>query len=120
MTNHSHFASFLLRVGLAAVFLYVGTASLLMPEDWASYFPNFIAQSDFAEMLIYAHGLAEIVLAVWLLSNKKIYLAAWLSALAMASIIVVNIELLDVVFRDFAIMFMALALATLSKHETTK
>ncbi len=55
----------------------------------------------------------EIVLGLWLLTDKKTFHAASLAALTMTMIIIFNLSALDLVFRDVAILFAALALAAL-------
>jgi hypothetical protein len=60
----------------------------------------------------------EIVLAVWLLSGARAKLAAWCAVLTLCLIIVANITLLDILFRDLAILAAAGALLALHWHET--
>ena len=57
----------------------------------------------------------EIALGLWLLSNKKTFYAAILSALTMAGIVIFNLQGMNVVFRDVTIFFAAAALAVLTK-----
>ncbi len=112
---NSKLVSFLLRAGLAVVFLYAGIASLLDPISWVGYIPAWLREIVPAETFLLVHAVGEIILALWLLSGKRAFEAAIVSALAMAGIIIFNLNLLDVVFRDFAILVMALALAVLAK-----
>ncbi len=107
--------SFFLRVGLAVVFFYAATASLLAPQDWIGFFPTFLRNLFPAQLLLTTHAVAEYALAFWLLSNKKPFYAALIAAGALLTIIIANITLLDIVFRDVAIFFAAIALAVLTK-----
>jgi len=109
--------SFFLRSGLAIVFFYAGIASLLAPENWIGFIPNFIRDFFPASIFLILFSIYEIVLGGWLLSNKKIFYASILSAATMLVIVITNIFLFDIVFRDIAILFMAIALAVLSRKK---
>ena len=111
--NKETLASFFLRLGLMVVFFYAGISSLLMPENWIGFLPGFLRVS----LMLTLFSIYELVLGLWLLSNKKTFYAALISALTMFSIVVFNMTLLDLVFRDVAIFFMALALAILSRRK---
>lgn len=106
--------SFILRSGLAVVFLYAGVAALSNPDAWVGFIPGFVRVIIPAPTFLLIHSCAEIVLALWLLSGKKALWAALIAVAAMLSIILFNITAIDVVFRDVAIMFAAIALAVLS------
>lgn len=106
--------SFLLRSGLAIVFLYAAISAFLNPLAWVGFIPNFVKNIIPALLFLKIHSAAEIILALWLLSNKKTFYAAVVSALAMLSIVIFNITALEIVFRDIAILFGALALAVLT------
>ena len=116
--NDSHIStslvSFLLRVGLAIVFLYAAVASFIEPDAWIGYLPIFLRHIFPASILLGGFSIYEILLSLWLLSGKKTLYAASLSAITLIGIIFANIGALDIIFRDFAILFSALALAALS------
>ena len=107
-------ASIFLRIGLAIVFLYAAIASFIEPAVWIGYLPAFVASTSFAGLLLKIFSVVEILLSLWLLSGKKTFFAAAFSALMLAGIISSNLGSLDIIFRDFAIFFAALALAALS------
>lgn len=109
--------SFLLRIGLAVVFAYAATASFLDPITWVGYFPRFLREIVPGETLLPIFSVYEIGLALWLLSGVRVFPAALLSAATMAAIVIPNMAVLDVVFRDVAILFMALALAALHRSD---
>ena len=108
--NHEATVSFFLRSGLTIVFLYAGIAALLDPIAWEGFIPQFIRHIIPADIFIHIHSTGNIIIGLWLLSNKKAFYPSVLAALAMLSIIVFNIAQLDIVFRDVAIIFMAIAL----------
>ncbi|OGL64619.1 hypothetical protein A3B21_02720 [Candidatus Uhrbacteria bacterium RIFCSPLOWO2_01_FULL_47_24] len=104
-----------LRVGIATVFLYASVAAMLDPNSWIGFFPEFLRNIFPAKLLLYTHSIAELILALWIFSGWKMFYAGLLSAGALLTIIIANITLFDIVFRDIAIFFAALALAVLSR-----
>lgn len=113
---HPRLPSFLLRIGLAIVFGYAATASFLDPIAWQGYFPRFLRELIPANILLTTFSIYEILLALWLLSGKYTYYAAILASITMAAIVLPNLNQLDVIFRDIAILFAALALAMLHRE----
>ena len=113
--NKNVLVSFFLRAGLAVVFLYAGIASLISPENWVGFIPQFIQNNFPTSILLILFSVYEISISLWLLSNKKILYASILSSATMLLIIIFNFSVFDVVFRDIAILFMAISLVILSK-----
>lgn len=109
--------SFLLRVGLATVFLYAAVASFIEPTSWVGFLPPWIENIMPRETALVFFSIYEIALTLWLFSSKKIYYASLLSILTMAGIVLFNFRELNIVFRDVAIMFSAIALAVLHKND---
>ena len=116
MVTNLNLTSFFLRVGLAIVFLYAAVASFLDPTSWIGFIPEWLREIFPAQVFLVVYSIYEIFLALWLFSGKKTYYAAVLSGLTMLAIIVFNMGALDIVFRDVAILFMAIALAVLAKN----
>ena len=115
--NRNALVSFFLRSGLAVVFLYAGIASLISPENWVGFIPQFIQNNFPASILLILFSIYEISIGLWLLSNKEIFYASILSSKIMFLIIIFNFSVFDVVFRDIAILLMAISLVILSKGE---
>ncbi len=113
--NRERLVSFFLRIGLAAVFIYAAVASFMDPDTWASFIPAFMGQIIPVKTLLVIFSIYELVLAALLLLDRYVLAAAIFSALTMAGILATNTAGMDVLFRDVAIMFMALALAALKK-----
>lgn len=111
---------FVLRTGIAVVFLYAAIASILEPSSWIGFIPlwlrNLTSPIISTEVLLITFSVFQIVLAFWLLSGKRIKVAAIISVVTLTGIVVVNIGILDIVFRDIAIILSAIALALLSKE----
>ena len=66
--------SLLLRIGVAFAFIYPPLAALADPYSWIGYFPRFLLDTAPNDLvLLHAFGIFEIVLAMWILSGKKIF-----------------------------------------------
>jgi len=105
---------FLLRIGLVLVFLYAAIAAILDPFSWIGFFPQWLRGILPTDFLLAAFSVYQSFLGLWLISRFKTFYAAIFSVGTVFAIIFFNIGDLDVVFRDVAILFMALALAFLN------
>lgn len=108
-------AIWLLRVGLAMVFLYAGVGSIVNPSNWIGYFPIFLRNLVPQNLLLLGFSGYEIVLAVWILSGWKQMFSAGIAAMTLLGIVVFNFGAMDIVFRDLGLFFMALALVLQSR-----
>lgn len=118
--KYKSLVSFLLRAGLATVFLYAAVASFLDPFSWIGFFPEWLRGVFDANSLLMIFSTFEIGFALWLLSGYKAFYSALVAAGTMLAIISANLGLLDIVFRDVAILFSALALVALEANEAKK
>lgn len=110
------FVMLLLKIGVAFAFIYPAVAAFLMPSSWIGFFPQFI--KDFIPneiILLSIFGISEILIAFWILVGRNIFIPSLLASIYLILIILLNINLFDVLFRDVAILFMTLSLATLSR-----
>lgn len=107
--------SLLLRIGLAFSFIYVAISAFLNPTNWIGFIPIFLTSIISSELFLNVHIIFNLILGVWLLTNKKTYYAGIISAVALFLITIFNLGALDIVFRDVSLFFMALALVFLSK-----
>jgi hypothetical protein len=62
-------------------------------------------------VLLSVWGVVEIIIALWILSGKHIFIPSLIAGLLLCSIVVFNIPLLDIVFRDVALALVAFTLA---------
>lgn len=111
---------FFLRVGLALVLLYAAIAAFLNPGAWEAYIPSFIGLIVPLSLFLTLFSIYQIGLALWLLSGKYTFYAAVLAAVTLLGIIFPNVADLDVIFRDVAILFEAVALAVLTYPSSKK
>ena len=100
-----------MRVGVGFAFIYPATSAYLNPNDWIDFFPSFLTAQVPPQTLLLVWGAFEIVIALWILSGKKIFIPSALAALALLGVVFFNLSVFDIVFRDLAIACMAAALA---------
>ena len=110
-------AQFFLRFGIALVFLYAAIASFLDPQSWMGFIPSFITNHITRAYLLSIFSIYEIILSFWLFSGKKTFYAAILSSITLVGIIISNLSQFNIIFRDVAILFAAIALAFLTKEK---
>ena len=113
--DKNKFAIVSLKLGLAFAFFYAAASSFANPTAWFGFFPSFLTSEISSGILLPAFSVYEALLGLWLLSNKKIFYAAILSAATMLGIVIFNLGVMEIVFRDVAIFFMAITLAALTK-----
>lgn len=106
-------ADLVLRASVAFAFLYPPINALSNPESWIAYFPPFIGGYVPNEVLLHAFGALEIVIALWILSGKKIFWPALVAAVMLVAIVIFNYFNFEVLFRDLSIAGAAIALALL-------
>ena len=104
----------LLRIGVAFAFIYPAVSAYFTPLAWIGFFPDFFLDSLIDEtLLLHLFGLSEIVIALWILIGRNIFVPSALATLYLLLIVVFNLNSLDIIFRDISIMLMAAALAVL-------
>jgi len=113
--NSARLVSLLLRIGLAVVFLYAAVASWFDPNSWVGFFPEFLTAVIPARVLLTGFAGFQVLLALWLLSGIKVVWSALLASATIFAIVITNLGIIDIVFRDVAIFFAGLALVVLHK-----
>lgn len=106
----------ILRWGLAFVFFYAAIAGLLNPNNWVGYLPGFLTGAFSPRLVLTALSVYEIILAALLFTGRKLRWAALLSAFTLAAIIIFNLNILEITFRDVGLMMASLALYGLIKN----
>jgi uncharacterized membrane protein YphA (DoxX/SURF4 family) len=107
-------AVWLLRAGLATIFLYAAISSLANPNDWLGYLPQPARDMVDGYLLLKIFAVYELLLVLWLVIGKYVHLAALLAAATLAGIVLANLSLFAIIFRDIALIFAALGLAVLA------
>ena len=114
--DKNYLAIFFLRIGIAFAFFYVAISSFLNPTSWIGFFPEFIRTLFPGNLALNFFSVGEIFLGLWLFSNYKTFYAAIISAFVITGIVIFNFGVMDIVFRDVAILFSGVALALLTKN----
>jgi hypothetical protein len=109
--NHERAMSFVLRIGVAFVFVYPSIAAVQDPASWIGYFPMFLRNMIPMVPLSLSFAAFELILAVWIISGKKIFLPSVVASLLLISIVAFNIEKFPTLFRNVAILSATIALA---------
>lgn len=102
----------LLRLGLAFAFLFPPVNALRDPYSWIGYFPSFVHDMLPNDMIVlHAFGIIEVVIGLWILSGRKIFVPCIVAAVMLIAIVLFNLGDFQILFRDVTIALMALALA---------
>jgi len=109
----------LLRIGVGFAFLYPPISAIFNPFAWIGYFPLFVT-NIFPDAIVLLHifGVIEVIVGLWILSGKNIFIPSAVAALMLAGIIIFNFSQMDVLFRDVSILLMAVAL--MLSHKQSK
>lgn len=110
-SKRPNYVLWLLRAGLAFVFVYAAVSSLQHPLEWVGYLPGWLTKHLTATSLLKFLSVYELLLAALLISGRYARYAAGLCALTLAGIVFVNPSQLIITFRDVGLVCMALALA---------
>ena len=103
----------LLRIGVAFAFIYPAVSAFITPTNWIGFLPIFLATETF--LLLW--GIVEIILGLWILSGKKIFIPSLLASLALIGVIVFNFTQIDILFRDVVILLVTISLAINSRPQ---
>ena len=110
-----------LRIGVAFAFLYPPFAAIGDPVSWFAYFPAFIRNLPLPQdVILHGFSLVEVVIAVWILSGKRILIPSAAATLILLAIVACNLPNFDVVFRDLSIACMSFALALDAHRNSTE
>lgn len=107
----------MLRIGVAFSLLYPPFSALFDPISWAGYIPQFLRGYVPDLVFLHAFGALEVVLALWILSGKKIFWPSLVTALLLLAIVAFNANQMEVLFRDLSLAAMALALALFARAD---
>ena len=113
----NNMALWLLRAGLAFVFLYASVEIYIHPDNFLKYVPEMVTSVIPMDIFLHVFGVVEVALGVWLLTGWKGQYPSMISALMMAGIVVFNMEYFPVLFRNVAIGFGSLALVLLESEK---
>ncbi len=104
----------LLQLGLAFVFVYAASSTLIHPEPFRSYIPLWVvdmSSPSITDGILRAFAVFELALALGVLTRRFCCMASLLSAVTLLGIVALNGDAFEVLFRNVAIICAALALA---------
>lgn len=101
----------ILRVAIAFAFLYPVVAAFITPDAWLGYFPPFLLGLMPHTLLLGLWSVVEIVIAVWILLGKHIFIPSFAAAVLLCLIVLFNLPYMEIVFRDVSLALVALYLA---------
>ncbi len=88
LENLKPYSQMVLRIGMAAVFLWFGINQVFNPGNFIGYLPEFIFSSGYANAFVYANGIFEIVLGSMLAAGLFTRVAAFLLSIHLIAIII--------------------------------
>ena len=99
----------LLRIGLGLTLLYAAVRALADPMTWIGFVPSWVAAVLPAATLLAIHAVAELLVGGALIVGRWVRAASFIAFLDFAAILIAyGID--EVTFRDFGLLFAALAL----------
>jgi hypothetical protein len=102
-------ADFMLRLGIAAVFLYAGVAAFLEPS-WTGVLPFGLFKIIPDPRMLKAFSVIELLLGIWLLWGRYLFYSALLSALILLGLMYNNIIIPDAIYPYASIFLCSLSL----------
>lgn len=111
--DKNRLSEILLRASVAVAFMYPAVDAFFNPASWIGFFPAWMLGvlpfSD--EILLHLFGASEIIIALWLLFARHIFIPSMLASIYLVGIIAFNWRFIDLLFRDVSILGMTIALA---------
>lgn len=114
-TYNPAIASALVRVGLAAVFIYAGLDAFKEPNAWISYIPEFSNKFIEPKTALDIISVIQLVLAVVLVTGRYVKYCALVSIGFLAGLLIFNLDTFLITFRDIGLITAAAALIFLDK-----
>ncbi|MEK7117810.1 MAG: hypothetical protein AAB861_03500 [Patescibacteria group bacterium] len=109
--NREKISYLILRVGLAFSFIYAAVRAYMDPLSWIGWFPPFLQQVLPQDILLLSWGIFEVVIGLWILSGKNIFIPTLLAALSLGGLVFFNSGSMDILFRDVSLALISLGLA---------
>jgi len=106
-----------LRIGLGFIFVYTAFAAFTNPNSWVGFVPDFIGKIIPKTSFLYIHDIINLSLGLWIFSGKKTFYASIVSCIFLLGIIISNIMVLELIFRDIGLFFASIALTILSNEK---
>ena len=105
------YSMFVIRIGLAIVFLLFGIDKFINPELWFGYVPNFILQLTplSLNLFIFLLGILEAIIGLFLLLGFLTRITAIIAAILLLGVIF-TVGYNEITVRDIGLLAMAISL----------
>ncbi len=112
--EHSHYGTFVARIGIAAVFLWFGLDKFIHPVNWIGWVPPWM-QALIPMSLVgfmYIQGVIETVAGVMLLVGYKVRLASFVAVVTLLGVelAMVGTGQAEMMLRDAGLLAASLSL----------
>ena len=106
----------LMRLAVAFSFLYPAVSAWFDPYAWIGYFPAPVLDlaGSNPELMLHAWGVAEILLALWVLFAVRVYVPSTIMAILLMAVVIANPSQFPILFRDVSIALAAASLAVVN------
>ena len=104
------YAPILLRYCIALVYLWFGISQVLNPKDFIGYLPDFLFNSGYANTVVLANGIFEIIAAILLITGLFTRIIALLLGLHLLAI-TVEVGYGEIGVRDFGLTIATITVA---------
>ncbi len=109
--DRERLAEIILRAAVAIAFMYPAIDAFFNPSSWIGFFPVWMLGFVPDSVLLHLFGASEIIIAIWLLFAKRIFIPSVLATLYLIGIVAFNWRFIDLLFRDVSILGISVALA---------
>lgn len=109
--DRERLAEIILRAAIAIAFMYPAVDAFFNPSSWIGFFPIWMLGFVPDAVLLHLFGASEIMIAIWLLFAKRIFIPSVLATLYLIGIVAFNWRFIDLLFRDVSILGISIALA---------
>ncbi|MES3005781.1 MAG: hypothetical protein V4664_02430 [Patescibacteria group bacterium] len=103
-------ASLVQKIGLSLSFVYATLIAFFRPIEATSYYPRLSYWSTDITALVGIGGFLSLVMAVWIISNRKKFLANLIATALLSLAILINITKLHFILSVTPVLALALSL----------
>lgn len=109
LNRYSRYAPLIIRISLSIVFLWFGINQLIFTEDFISYLPEFLLNTNYAKVITIFNGIFEASFGILLIIGLFKRFAALILGLHLLTI-VISLGYNDIAVRDFGLMLVTFSI----------
>lgn len=103
-------ASAVQKIGLSLSFIYATLIAIFRPAEAAQYYPRFNFWSTNITSVVTIGGVICFILAIWIISNRKKFLANLIATIILGLAMLINITKLHLILSLTPVFALALSL----------